>query len=141
MQALRQDLAYGFRTLARKPGFTAVAALSLALGIGLNTAIFTLMNAVLLGSLPYRDADRLVAIFSVSPQHPDQLQGGSVPDLFAWKQRARSFEAIGAVGNNEVDFGAAENGLPAARVQGENMTPGALQALGVPASHGPRVHR
>jgi putative ABC transport system permease protein len=131
MQALRQDLAYGFRTLARKPGFTAVAALSLALGIGLNTAIFTLMNGVLLGSLPYRDADRLVAIFSISPQHPDQLQGGSVPDLFAWKQRARSFDAIGAVGNDEVDFGAAENGLPAARVQGENMTPGALQALGV----------
>ncbi len=107
-----------------------MAVLSLALGIGLNTAIFTLMNTILLGSLPYRDADRLVAIFSIAPQHPDQLNGGSVPDLFAWKERARSFESIGAEFNSGTDFGAQENGLPAELVAGESVTPGLLQTLG-----------
>jgi len=131
MSTLWQDIAYGFRTLVRKPGFTAVAVSSLALGIGLNTAIFTLMNAILLGQLPYRDADRLVAIFSIAPQHPDQLNGGSVPDLFAWRARARSFESIGAAFGNGTAFGAQENGLPAELVAGESVTPGLLQALGV----------
>src|SRR5580692_12702085 len=110
---------------------TAVAVLSIAVGIGLNTAIFTLVNGILLRPLPYRDADRLVAIFSVSPEHLDQLNGVSVPDLFDWKQQAHSLEAIGAVVNNAVDFGVEENGMPAERIQGENVTPSLLQALGV----------
>jgi hypothetical protein len=107
-----------------------VAVLSLALGIGLNTAIFTLMNAILLVSLPFPNADRLVAVSSIAPQHPDQLNGVSIPDLFAWKDRVRSFEAFGALNNNAVDFGAEENGMPAERVQGEVATPGLLRALG-----------
>jgi putative ABC transport system permease protein len=131
LNALWQDIWYGLRMLARKPVFTLVAVQSLALGIGLNTAIFSLMNTILLGSLPYREADRLVAIFSIAPGHLDQLNGASVPDLFAWKEQARSFEAIGGLVNNAIDFGAEENGVPAERVQGENATPGLLQALGV----------
>jgi len=133
---LRQDVWYGLRALARKPAFTLVAALSLALGIGLNTAIFTLMNTILLGTLPYRDVDRLVAVFSIPPQHPDQLYPATMPDLFAWKEQAHSFEAIGAMNNNAADFGAEENGVPAERVQGEVVTPGLLQALGVQPSMG-----
>ena len=130
MNVLWQDILYGLRMLAKKPVFTAIAALSLALGIGLNTAIFTLMNTILLGPLPYRDASRIVAIFSVPPEHLDQLNGASVPDLFAWKEQSRSFETIGGLTNSAMDFGAVENGLPAQRVQGENVTPGLLQALG-----------
>jgi putative ABC transport system permease protein len=136
MSVLWQDILYGLRMLAKKPLFTLVAALSLAIGIGLNTAIFTLMNTILLGSLPYPDADRLVAIFSLAPGHPDQLNGPSVPDLFAWTERARSFEAIGALRNNAYDFGAEENGQPAERLQGELVTPGLLRALGVQPSMG-----
>jgi predicted permease len=131
MHTVLQDLTYGLRTLARNRGFTIAAVLSLALGIALNTAIFTLVNTILLGSLPYRDADRLVEIFSVPPQHLDRLDGASVPDLFAWKQQARSFESIGGLSNSAVDFGAEENGVAAERVQGEFVTPGLLQALGV----------
>jgi len=127
---LWHDLVYGIRVLAKKPLFTLVIALSLAVGIGLNTAIFTLMNTILLRSLPFRDADRLVTFFSIPPGHPDQPNGVSVPDLFAWKEQAHSFDAIGALTNNAVDFGAEENGVPAERVQGENVTPGLLQALG-----------
>jgi putative ABC transport system permease protein len=131
MHTLWQDLKYGLRTLAAKRGFTVAAVLSLALGIGLNTAIFTLVNTILLGSLPYRDADRLVEAFSIAPGHPDQLNGVSVPDYFAWKKQSRSFEAIGGLANSVLDLGAAENGMPAARVQGEFVTPGLLETLGV----------
>jgi putative ABC transport system permease protein len=131
MRAVLQDLSYGLRMLARNRGFTVAAVCSLALGIGLNTAIFTLVNTILLGSLPYRDADRLVQIWSVAPEHLDQLNGASVPDFLAWKEQSRSFESIGGLSNTAVDFGAAENGMPAERLQGENVTPGLLQALGV----------
>jgi putative ABC transport system permease protein len=130
LSALWHDLVYGLRILSKKPLFTLVIALSLAVGIGLNTAIFTLMNTILLRSLPFHDADRLVTLFSIPPGHPDQPNGVSVPDLFAWKQQARSFDAIGALVNNAVDFGAEENGVSAERVQGENVTPGLLEALG-----------
>lgn len=136
MYTILQDVHYGLRILGRNRGFTIAAVASLALGIALNTAIFTLVNTVLLGSLPYKDADRLVQLFSVTPEHLDQLNGASVPDWFAWKQQSRSFESMGALSNSAVDFGAAENGMPAERVQGEDMTPGLLETLGVQPTRG-----
>ena len=131
MSTLWQDLAYGFRILAKRPVFTLIAAFSLALGIGLNTAIFTLVNSILLQSLPYSDADRIVGILSVPPGHAGQPGGVSVPDVFQFKQRAHSFEAFGAGVANGADFGAEENGQPAELVEGESATPGLFGALGV----------
>jgi putative ABC transport system permease protein len=131
MQAIRQDAVYGLRMLAKRPVFTAIAALSLALGIGLNTAIFTLINTMLWGSLPYRAEDRIAVIWSVPPQHLDRIANVSVPDYFAFKERNRSFEVMGAVSQTERDFGAAENGAPAERIEGEDFTPELLQALDV----------
>ena len=132
MHTLWQDLQYGMRMLAKKPAFTIVAALSLALGIGLNTAIFTLINAILLQSLPYPEADRVVGISSIRPGHLDQPDGVSVPDVFAWKERARSFAFLGGAYPDLVDFGAAENGMPAERVEGEFATAGLAEALSTP---------
>lgn len=71
MTTLWQDIVYGFRALLKKPGFTIVAALSLALGIAANTVIFSLINTTLLRSLPYPDPSKLVVIWSVPLQHPD----------------------------------------------------------------------
>src|ERR1044072_6823034 len=67
MEALWQDLSFGLRMLAKKPGFTAVAILSLAIGIGANSAIFSVANALLLHPLGYQDADRLAMLWSRSP--------------------------------------------------------------------------
>jgi hypothetical protein len=79
MKTLLQDCVYGMRMLAKKPAFTAIAALSLALGIGVNTAIFTLINTILLGSLPYPEPDRVVGILTTPPGRLDQLNAVSVP--------------------------------------------------------------
>jgi putative ABC transport system permease protein len=131
MNNFLQDVRYGFRMLMKKPAFTAIAVLSLALGIGINTAIFTLINTILLGSLPYPEPNRVVAIWTVPPQHPDQVETVSVPDFMAWRDENRSFEAIGAMVDNSHDFGAEQNGFPADRVTGEDFSPGLFQALKV----------
>ena len=131
MNAFRQDLLYGLRMLAKRPIFTAIAALSLALGIGLNTAIFTLINTILWGSLPYNQADRIAVIWSVPPRHLDQTDYVSIPDYMAFKERNRSFETVGAVSLNVSDFGASENGAPAERIVGEEFSADLLRGLGV----------
>ena len=131
MNAFRQDLLYGLRMLAKRPIFTAIAALSLALGIGLNTAIFTLINTILWGSLPYHQPDRIAVIWSVPPRHLDQTDYVSIPDYMAFKERNRSFETVGAVSLNVSDFGASENGAPAERIVGEEFSADLLRGLGV----------
>src|SRR5215813_2348435 len=99
LEDLMQDVRYSLRTLRKSPGFTAVAALTLALGIGANTAIFRVVNAVLLRSLPYRDPDRLVTLRYYSA---GQVKGFDYPSLYRvadfleWREQAKSFEQIAA---------------------------------------------
>ena len=91
---LAQDLRYGLRQLRRNPGFTAVAVLTLALGIGANTAIFSVVNGVLLNPLPYRQPDRLVALYS---RAADSSRGSiSYPNFLDWVRDNRSFSALAA---------------------------------------------
>ena len=79
MGTLLQDLRYGLRMLARNPGFTAVAVLTLALGIGANTTVFSVMNATLLRPLPFPDADRLVLVWETSGKGHDNWNAVSAP--------------------------------------------------------------
>ena len=97
MATLIQDLRYGLRILARSPGFTAVAVLTLALGIGANTAIFSVVNAVILRPVPYPDSDRLVTIWETEPSGPGNLFPDTGPDYVDWKAQNQAFDTMGAV--------------------------------------------
>src|SRR5438876_1152623 len=80
-----QDLRYGARMLRKNPGFTAVAVLTLALGIGANTAIFSIINGVLLKPLPYPEPDRLVTLWERSPQRGIEQERVSGPNYLDWR--------------------------------------------------------
>jgi putative ABC transport system permease protein len=97
MGALLQDVRYGLRMLVRKPGFTIVAVLTLALGVGANTAIFSIVNAVLLRSLPYRDPDRLVRIFFNEPGVGLRDVSFSKPEMDDLQTRAGVFEDVSPI--------------------------------------------
>jgi putative ABC transport system permease protein len=96
MNTLFQDLQYGLRMLAKHKSVTAVALLTLALGIGANTAIFSVVNAVLLNPLPYRNPDRLVALWENVPEHGRWR--ASPANFFDWKKQNTVFEDVAAFG-------------------------------------------
>ena len=89
IEHLVKDIRYGARSLLRTPGFTAVAVIALALGIGANTAIFSVVNAVLLRPLAYKDADRLVTVLNYGT---GPVATGNYID---WRDQSHSFEAMG----------------------------------------------
>ena len=96
MQTFWQDLRYGARMLAKKPGFTLVAILTLALGVGANTAIFTVINAALLRPLPYEDAERLVAVTTTMRRETVEVRSASYLDFVDWRDQNTVFERIAA---------------------------------------------
>ena len=92
---LLQDVRYGTRMLLKNPGFTIVGVLTLALGIGANTAIFTLVDAVMLEPLPYPQPDRLVALAGRAPNKPqNDLELVHPSEFLEWRNHARSFESL-----------------------------------------------
>src|SRR6476660_1663937 len=105
MGTLFKDLRYGIRSLAKNPAFTAIALITLALGIGANTAIFSVVNAVLLRPLPYDDPARIVWVSDTQPQLATTPT--SLPDFLGWKEQNRSFERLAAFqgGSMFVDAG------------------------------------
>jgi putative ABC transport system permease protein len=94
LESIVQDIRYGVRGLRNSPGFSLVAIITLSLGIGATTAIFSVVNSVLLRPLPYKDSARLVNIWTVSPLFPQLRMGQSIPNMNDIRSRARSFEQI-----------------------------------------------
>ena len=102
MQILQQDLRYGARMLAKKPLFTIIAVLTLALGIGANTAIFSVVNAVLLRSLPYHNPDQLIILAgATSAGDRDTL---STPEVQDFQAQMRSLEDLAAFQSQSVNL-------------------------------------
>ena len=128
MGTLIQDVRYGLRMLVKKPLFTTVAVLTLALGVGANTAIFSIVNAVLLHSLPYRDPDRLVRIFINEPSVGLRDVRFSKPELDDLQTRAGVFEDVTPILEGSEDLTGA--GQPE-RVEGVNTSFSYFSMLGV----------
>src|SRR5215813_14228391 len=102
MRNLVQDLRYGLRTLTKSPGFTAVAIVTLALGIGAATAMFTVVDGVLLKPLRYRDADRIVALSTVFTDRGRAIPRFSGGDYVDVRGERNAFEAIASYSEQEV---------------------------------------
>src|SRR5262245_20183384 len=127
MNTLLQDLRFGVRMLTKNPGFTAVAVLTLALGIGANTAIFSLVNAVILRPLPYPDADRVVTIWVTEPSGPGNLYPDTGPDFVDWKAQNEVFSIMGAVAITGATLTGTSEPL---QLQGFEVSPETLDLLG-----------
>ncbi len=95
MEALVRDIAYAVRQLRRSPGFASAAILTLALGIGANTAIFSVVYGLLLESLPFRDAGRIIGVLETHPRVPGSVEA-TYPDYQDWRAQQKSFEQLAA---------------------------------------------
>jgi len=102
MRNLIQDLRYGARMLLKKPGFTVIAVITLALGIGANTAIFSVVNAVLLRPLPYAEPGRLVALWESNAKRSESREAISYPNFFDWRAQGKSFERVASFYTNNM---------------------------------------
>ena len=131
----RHDLKAAFRNLAQSPGFAAIAIISLAIGIGATTTVFSLMNTVLWKPLPYRDAGRLVDVYVHNPEKVCEGcgVGGSYADYLDWRERARAFSELGAYTD---DFAAVDAGDGAIRSSVARLSASTLPLLDVPPVRG-----
>ncbi|MCI0486765.1 MAG: ABC transporter permease [Blastocatellia bacterium] len=133
MNALWQDLRYGARMLLKKPGFTLIAVITLALGIGANTTIFTVVNALLLRPLPYPEAERLAIVATTMRREQAEVRSTSYPDFVDWRDQNTLFEQIAARSSNS--FSLLGAGEPE-RVNGELVSANYFSLLGVRAALG-----
>src|SRR6266540_5415443 len=127
-----KDLKFAFRQLLKNPGFTAVAVLTLALGIGANTAIFSIINAVLLRPLPYPQPDRLVTLWERSAERGLEQGLVSGPNFLDWREQSRAFEqmAVSPGWQGSTDFNLVlHDGT--AKVHGSYASASLFPALGV----------
>jgi len=102
METLLQDLRYGLRMLAKSPGFTAIAVLTLALGIGTNTALFSVVNGVLLNPLAYPQSGQLVALYGKTPGF-DQASI-NYPNFLDWQRDTQTFSSMAIYRNQDYNF-------------------------------------
>ncbi|MFL6333868.1 MAG: ABC transporter permease [Pyrinomonadaceae bacterium] len=134
MRTLLQDVRYGLRMLWQRPGFTSVAVLTLALGIGANTAIFSVIDAALLRSLPYRAPERLVHLWETKRSRDFEQREASYPDFLDWRaQGSEVFEGLAGYASRPVTLADAGE---ATRAPGAAVTANFFDVLGVKAVAG-----
>ncbi len=133
MHMLWQDLRYGARMLLKTPGFTLIAVITLSLGIGANTAIFSVTNALVLRPFDFRDLDRLVNVFGTTPQQGDEISGMAPADFADLRKQQSAFAELAAYRQSNVNLTGV--GEPE-RVQSFEVTAGFFRMLGVEAVPG-----
>jgi len=124
MKTLRQNALYSFRLLRKNPGFTLIAAITLALGIGANTAIFSVIYAVLLAPMPYPNPDQLVMVWSKIQGDRNVVSAG---DFLDWKRQNKAFQDINAWSGANFNFATADQ---PELINGSSETPGFLRMTG-----------
>jgi putative ABC transport system permease protein len=125
---IKSDVLYAIRGLRKKPLFSAAAVLTLALGIGANSAIFTVVSAVLLRPLPYPAPDRLMMLWTYNPRQGYDKDVSAYPNFDDWRRQSTSFEGMSAY--FDADFTLTQAGDPA-QIEGAIVTPGFFETLGV----------
>jgi putative ABC transport system permease protein len=133
MQTLLQDLKYGVRMLAKSPGFTIIAVLTLALGIGANTAIFSVINATLLARLPYSQPDRIVMVWEHNPSRGFPRNSVSPGNFLHWQDASTVFDQMAAFVDIRADL--TGTGEPE-QIPGQAVTPSLFPLLGINARLG-----
>ena len=137
LDLLRGDVRYGLRNLRRSPAFAVTAVLALAVGIGANTAVFSIVNGVLINALPYEHPEQLVVVFEKVPGAPVDKFDFSAPDFEIMREAARSYAGIAAFRNATYEL----SGIACARAArcGARLT-GDLQRAWRVADARPRVY-
>src|SRR5262249_48913727 len=129
LESLGRDVRFGLRSLGKSPGFTAVALITLALGIGANTAIFSVVNAVLLRPLPYPEASRLVMVWATNTARGATEDVASYPDFEDWRAQSNCFQALAAFTTRGMIIAGDGEAQMANAVQ---ASPGFFELLGAP---------
>ena len=133
MNSLWQDMKFGFRALWRNPGLALIAILTLTIGIGVNTAVFSLAKTILFFPFPHAESDRVVFVSSVNPSRSITRSEVSLADYIDWRDGSTRFEAIGAEDTDE--FNLTERAEPI-RVSGNRATPNMFEVIGVVPDRG-----
>jgi putative ABC transport system permease protein len=128
MNSLFKDIHYGVRSLLKRPGFTAIAVITLALGIGANTAIFSVVNTLLLRPLPFKEPARLVQVWEANYKRGRNTMDVSYPNFADWRDQNQVFEQIAAY--SDKTFNLTDAGEPE-RIQGEIVSPSIFPLLGI----------
>src|SRR5262249_28271291 len=127
MDTLRKDISFALRGLARSPGFVAVIVVTLGLGIGLNVAMFTVVNGMLLKALPYRDAERVLRIWDIKPSQGWDHASVSPVNFRDWQERTRTFSELTLFQNR--GYNLSGEGEPE-RIEGTATTANVFELLG-----------
>ena len=131
MRGLGRDLRTALRQLLRSPGYTTVVVLTLGLAIGANTALFSVVQGVLLRPLPYRQPERLVSVWEKAPQFPEMSV--CYPDYLDWRKAQTSFEDLGALRTESFNLTGVDR---PERLEGRMMSAALLPVLGVSPLYG-----
>ncbi len=129
MREWLQDLRYGARMILKRPGTSAIAIVALALGIGLTTTMFSIVQGVMLRGLPFPESERIIIVSRATVQNPDRRDSPPPHDFTDWRAQQKSFESLAGYSNTSVTL-SGDSGFPE-RLRGSRMTPNTLAVLRV----------